>query len=271
MGKLKSGVLAAGIGMAALVAVGCANPAEELRQSLRAQAGIRAIDSEARAHAIEESISILDQRDPRGETSSLRWQAAQNLGTLGAFEAWDVLWSRAFSALSDRNPQVRRECVVALTRMPFASSADPRRKELIDKLRRRAAFERSETFYSLLLERDAAVRMALVEGLITLGRPVEGDGDAFGATGRMGDRECAGALTTLVQAFVSETSDRIDRFDIGTPTRYSPGLMETCFRGLALITGTTEAAAAEARQGKSMTEYLAWWSERISAMPESDW
>jgi hypothetical protein len=264
-------MLVAGMAVAAVWPVSCANPGEELRQSLRAQSGIRAIDDEARDAAIHDAIAILDQKDPRGESTSMRWQAAHNLGTLGAFEGWDVLWSRAFSALSDRNAQVRRECVVALTRMPFESSKDPRRLELIDKLRRRAAFERSETFYSLLLERDATVRMALVEGLITLGRPVDVGNDALANTGKPGDRECANALTTLMHAFLSETSDRPDRFDVGTPTRYSPGLMETCIRGLAVITGTPDGTAAQARQGRSMTDYLAWWSEQISAMPDVDW
>jgi len=270
-GRRVEWMAAAGMAAAVVLAVGCANPAEEARQSLRAQAGIRATDDEARGLAIATSIAVLDQRDPRGEATSLRWQAAQNLGALGALEAYDVLWSRAFSPLSDKNPQVRRECVISLTRLPYPSSTDPRRVELVDKLRRRAAFERSETFYRQLIERDATVRMALVEGLITLGLPPGHGDNALASTGATGDRDCAGALSSLLSAFSSEAGDRVDITEIGTPTRFTPGLIETCIRGLAILTGTPESVAAEARRGKSLTDYAAWWSERIAAMPSVNW
>jgi hypothetical protein len=248
---------------------GCANRAEERRQRLRDQASEHFNTPETRADRIAHAMAILSRDDPQGEAPTMRWQAAHNLGVMGAVEARELLWRLAFSPVADRSSSVRRECVIALCKLPTEGPDDPWRRMLLEKLRQRVAFERTETLQRRLVESDPSVRMALLDGIVTLGLPANRDPKRpWRLMGEAGYRDAARALHTVLAALNAERDESASAIEIGVPSRYTVGMIEATIRALTLLTNTPDQEVMQARGSMSFDEFASWWTSRIAAMPE---
>ncbi len=255
---------------AGLVAIGCSNLGEDRRQRLRDQASDEFYRNETRPERIAHAMAVLSRNDPSGDAPTLRWQAAHNLGVMGAVEARDLLWQSAFSPVADRSSSVRRECIIALCKLPVDGPGDPQRKALLEKLRLRLAFERSETLQRRLIENDPAVRMVMLEGIVTLGLPAGRDAaEPWAATGLQGYRDAAIALHSVLVELHKERDESASAIEVGVPSRYTGGMIESAVRALALLSNTPDGDVMEARRNMSFVDFTSWWAERIATIPEA--
>ena len=252
------------IGACAALFVACSNPPEDIRQDLR---------SVAKSSEVAENIALLSgileggvsQENPKFKSSNatMRWQAAQNLGDIGAIEAFEILRDRSLSELADSNPHVRRECVIALGKLRYSGVQDQKRKDIIKMIVRQLVGEDAPGRIPSYLESDRLVRRALLETLITLGLPPS-DSSATREEMVMGYRDVAGELHNVaVQLYAAQNRIR--------NSVLHKAMLERAYGGLALVTATP-LAQAKAVQAASdnIQDYHSWWVDQISKMPRLD-
>lgn len=229
-----------------LVLVACANAPATRREDVRREVENATPESMGTVRAGLRATLLGDGKAEPDVDPHMRASAAQGLGDLGHAEDWSALMHGLAGPLADDNTQVRMECAIALGKLKYSGAKDERRAEVIDRLCDRAAIERDEG--GRLLEREYAVRLAMVNSLV-----------------RIGGRSSAAALHKAARRLASDLdSDQAARTEVA-----DKGLLDRCIEGLLQLTGVSRAEAAAHRAlSDEWGPHLSWWATQIFRMPE---
>ena len=235
----------------------CANPAEDRRLQLEALSHLSTNSALPREQRVAMSLDILDSKTADSARATMRWQAARNLGELRALEAYNTLVKYGLSEFRDGDASVRRECVIALGKLPYSGPLDARRQALIDEAAPNRPHPYTLKKQIMSEERDPLARMAMLDTIITLGMR--------GGADKQGYRDCAACLEDIARQLDSERQGTRD-------FRAAEGMIERAFEGLALLTVTSDREAREQRRRfNTVTAYCDWWlDEHIKKMQRMD-
>jgi|GEM_PF-4907276 len=241
----------------ALAFTACASEEEVRRLDVRDRSLWRAPDAMSRDESIAKNMKLL-RGDAYGSVeATLRWQCAQNLGVLRAYEAFDLLWERSLGPSPDSAAAVRRECIIALAKMDWREriragdvEALQRWRELVaalkSHLRRQYSTSTGSSGGLISFEDDNLVLMTMLDTLITLGLPQGYDPDAPDASeGELGRADIAGELLEVARSANEGSSLATMPFSQSV----GDGLFEGAIAGVFTLLGYTPSQAAEARLG----------------------
>lgn len=187
------------------------------------------------------SESKLASADPH-----LRASAAQGLGELGNASDSELLLDTLMGPLLDHNVLVRVEAAVAIGKLDYTSNRELRR-DVIDRLRDRLAFERNES--GRLFEVEFLVRTSMLNALI----------------GIAGRSAASGIHDVAVQVNKDIENTDANKFTSATDR----GLLDRSIEGLIIVTGVERKLATDHRNSNSrLNPHFDWWTQRIAEMPE---
>ncbi len=236
--------------------LGCSHPSEENRLQFRDQSLFREAGGGSYQASLEHNLAILEGRDALSKNAVMRWQAAQNLGDLGALEAsYQLLFEKSLSRFADENKDVRRECVIALAKLLRGNPEEGRTKNFLDQLSQRFILE-SHYEYT---EHDPLVRHAMLDSLIYLGRPI---------TDLESGQKFFHRDSRLVAAKIHELLTALYNGRHSVDERVEKGLLEKAYEGLAEVARVAPERAGQTRKKVAGEEYLAWWLDRIEEIPD---
>ena len=194
-------------------------------------------------------MALLDSRNtgPEAKSPTIRWQAAQNLGDLQAIEALPLLIKHGLDRVADRDPSVRRECIIAVGKMHYTGLDDERRVEVMALIRKRLVSDEPGA-----IELDHSCRMALINTLVCLGL-VKSNAIALDSARVLHD----------VAAYMYL------RRESGEGTQ-ALGLMETALNGLATVCFVSKREVEEVRATRSLERLLnEWWPARLNVLRDT--
>ncbi|MCA8940594.1 MAG: hypothetical protein KDB07_12330, partial [Planctomycetes bacterium] len=213
-------------------------------------------NSSRRIGEVNRNAHILQGNAEGKDSPMMRWQAAQNLGTLRAIEHMALLEELGLSATADESANVRRECILALGHMPIKTPLSETRRALASRLKARL-LETLESFgRPRLAEDDGQVRLALVSTLVTLGMPRR---DRAKDAPRYGFQDVASMLYDIALYFIGE--------DAPGDQRINYAIVERGLGGIESLAGLPQAEWLKARRDLELDAYVRWWNEGISQMP----
>jgi hypothetical protein len=185
---------------------------------------------------------------PPDGSPHLRARAAQGLGQFGDADDSRLLLDALLGPLRDENVMVRMESAIALGKLRFDGTFDPRRRDVIAYMRARLAFDRDDN--GRPLETEFMVRSAMLNSLIFIG-----------------GRDAATAIYDVAVRVYRDLEGSASGVYTSATDR---GLLDRCFEGLAEITGVGRQAAAEHRfENDDLARHIDWWAQQITAMPEN--
>lgn len=237
----------------------CISPEESRRRYVRDVSQSLTLDAMPRDEAIAKNMKLLAGDAHGSREPTLRWQAAQTLGALQAWQAYDLLWEKSLSANRDASAAVRRECINALGKLPYEERVDEGDRQAIGKrarlistleahLRRRSSeFTESGTF---TFEDDNAVLLSMMGALITLGLP-EGYHPDFPeeSAGQLGRSDVALALLDVAGEFDGGVKVQQSLATYPFAQNVSDGLYESAVGGVFTMLGIPPKEAARLRLG----------------------
>jgi hypothetical protein len=229
-----------------VLAAGCRNAPATAREDVRREVENATPENSESVRAGLRAKLLGDGKTQPDVDPHMRASAAQGLGDLGDAEDWSAPMAGLAGPLADDNTQVRMECAISLGKLKYSGAKDERRVEVVNRLCDRAAIERDEG--GRLLEREYAVRLAMVNSLV-----------------QIGGRSSAAALHKAARRLASDLDD-----DNAARTEVADkGLLDRCIEGLLQLTGVSRAdAAAQRALSDEWDPHLSWWATQISRMPE---
>lgn len=237
----------------------CSNAGELRRRDLRDATTSVGAKSSGRIGEIARNARILRGDADESASPTMRWQAAQNLGTLKSTTHIDLLLLRGISSTADRSQNVRRECILALGHMPIKQALSARRQSIVKKLYERLIATNEESGRALLAERNSEVRIALVATILTLGLPSFGRDQPMPKVGYQD-----------VASFLYLIAVHHDKAFTPGDERVNDLIVERALGGLEVIVGTPKSEWQPQRRMLDRTSYIEWWNKQIAAMPRLD-
>lgn len=261
---------------AACMLAACSTSLDQERHAFLDQALIHAERGQPRAEIIRINEDVLQGHVPLKRSNSFRWQAAANLGALNALESYDLLMNMAFGEVARErlHAKVRQECVISLSKFSYSGPYDQRRLQLVQQVERE--LERGFN------DNDSTMQYALVNALISLGRPdilYHGREVSLPADGAQGFRDVAFSLVQLARRMAERTTiveSALTSYDDGgfvADERLTRGLEDLATSGLCRLTGVTMAQVAEQQRligktgGLTYDGYWEWWKGIADALP----